>query len=118
MGSTSFRQLRVWQSAHQVVLAVYRMAAQFPAQDRFELASQMRRAAVSVPANIAEGFARRQRLDKARFYNIAEGSSEELQYFFILAKDLGYPVDLSAADQCEGVCRMLRRLVDATIAGS
>jgi four helix bundle protein len=91
------------------------MVTRFSANERFELASQMRRAAVSIPANIAEGFARRRPVDKARFCNIAEGSAEELQYFFILAKDLGYSTDLSAEDTCAGVARMLRRLVDTTL---
>src|SRR5688500_17555146 len=95
----SFRDLIVWQKAHQFVLAVYPFTAAFPRQETYGLSMQMRRAAVSIPANIAEGFRRRGRADKARFMNIAEGSIEECRYYLILAKDLGYrdTADLTAA---------------------
>jgi four helix bundle protein len=73
-----------------LVLGVYHTTAGFPKQETFGLCSQMQRAAVSVPANIAEGFKRRGRADKARFLNIAQASLEECRYFLILAKDLGY----------------------------
>jgi len=72
------------------VLAVYAFTAGFPRQETYGLALQMRRAAVSVPANIAEGFRRRGKADKARFMNLAEGSLEECRYYLILAHDLGY----------------------------
>jgi four helix bundle protein len=72
------------------VLGIYRFTREFPADERFGLTSQIRRAAVSVPANIAEGFPKRSVSDKARFYNIAQGSLEEVHYYLILAKDLGY----------------------------
>jgi four helix bundle protein len=85
-----FRQLKAWQEAHKLVLMVYQVTKGFPGDERFGLVSQMRRAAVSVPANIAEGFKRRGIQDKIRFYNVAEGSLEETKYFFILSKDLGY----------------------------
>jgi four helix bundle protein len=62
----------------------------FPKHEMFGLSAQMRRAAVSVAANIAEGFSKRGRSDKARFMNIAQGSLEELRYYFILARDLEY----------------------------
>jgi four helix bundle protein len=62
----------------------------FPRQETYGLTSQMRRAAVSIPANIAEGFRRRGKADKARFMNMAEGSLEESRYYLILAQDLGY----------------------------
>ncbi|HEX8428812.1 four helix bundle protein [Hymenobacter sp.] len=86
----SFQELLVWQKAHQLVLAVYWLTDTFPKHELFALTSQLRRAAVSVPANVAEGFRRRGLKDKIRFFNIAEGSLEEVQYYFILAKDLGY----------------------------
>ena len=85
-----FQDLEVWQLAHQLVLDVYRVASTFPSEERFGLISQLQRAAVSVPANIAEGFKRFGKADKARFYNIAEASLEEVKYYFILAKDLTY----------------------------
>src|ERR1700730_12165245 len=85
-----FRDLRVWQKAHEFVLAVYRYSDSFPAQEKFGLALQLRRAAVSIPANIAEGFGKRSAAEKARFLNIAEGSLEECRYYLILSQDLGY----------------------------
>lgn len=93
-----FEELIVWQKAHALVLAVYRLSQSFPRTEVYGLTSQLRRAAVSVPANIAEGFGKRGRPDKARFFNIAQGSLEELRYYLILARDLGYSDnDLSAA---------------------
>ena len=88
-----FGDLAVWQKAHQMVLQVYRITGSFPAEERFGLSSQMRRAAVSVPANLAEGFKKRGVRDKLNFYNIAQGSLEELRYYLILSKDLGYIPD-------------------------
>ena len=82
--------LLVWQKAHGFVLEVYAFTAMFPKQETYGLSLQMRRAAVSIPANIAEGFRRRGKADKARFLNMAEGSVEECRYFLILAQDLGY----------------------------
>ena len=86
----TFQDLLVWQKAHGFVLEVYAFTASLPKQETYGLSLQMRRAAVSIPANIAEGFRRRGKPDKARFMNIAEGSVEECRYFLILAKDLGY----------------------------
>ncbi len=110
-----FQQLEVWQEAHKLVLMVYQVTKGFPGDERFGLVSQMRRAAVSVPANIAEGFKRRGIQDKIRFYNIAEGSLEELKYFFVLSKDLAY---VSSKDdlisQSETVGRLLNGLIAST----
>jgi four helix bundle protein len=86
----SFRDLVVWRKAHELVLAVYPFTAGFPRRETYGLSHQMRRAAVSIPANIAEGFRRRGRADKARFMNLAQGSLEECRYYLILAHDLGY----------------------------
>ena len=69
----TFQDLLVWQKAHAFVLAAYKLTATFPKSETYGLASQMRRAAVSIPANIAEGFRRRSKADKARFLNMAEG---------------------------------------------
>ena len=90
-----FRQLTVWQKSHNLVLKIYQITTTFPAEERFGLISQMRRAAVSVPANIAEGFKKRGRKDKVNFYNIAQGSLAELRYYLILSKDLEYIADYS-----------------------
>lgn len=89
----TFQELIVWQKSHRLVLNVYRVTSQFPKHELYGLASQMRRAAVSIPANIAEGFKRRGRPDKARVLNIAQGSLEELRYYFHLSKDLDYLKD-------------------------
>ena len=84
----TFRDLLVWRKAHQFVPGVYSFTAAFPKQETYGLSLQMRRAAVSIPANIAEGFRRRGKADKARYMNIAEGSLEECRYYPILAHDL------------------------------
>ena len=116
MATTSFTQLNVWMRAHQVTLGVYRITDAYPDRERFCLAQQMRRAAVSVPANIAEGYGRRRAQDKARFYNIAQGSSEELKYYLILSRDLGYLKEYDALwKPLEEVSRMLRRLVESVV---
>lgn len=70
----SFQDLVVWQKAHTFVLRVYQVTTEFPADERFGLTSQFRRAAVSIPANIAEGFRKSGKADKLRFYNISQGS--------------------------------------------
>jgi four helix bundle protein len=99
MSAQSFEQVEVWKKAHAWVLSIYRFTEQFPKQEMFGLTSQLRRAAVSVPANIAEGFKKRGPLDKTRFYNISQGSLEECRYYLILAEDLNYgdTCDLMAA---------------------
>lgn len=86
----SFEDLIVWQKAHRFVLAIYTYSASFPTDERYGLVSQLRRAAVSIPANIAEGFKRRTKADKSRFMNIAHSSAEECRYYLILAQDLNY----------------------------
>src|SRR3974377_1805042 len=86
----TFQDLLVWQKAHAFVLEAYRLTATFPKSETYGLALQLRRAAVSIPANIAEGFRRRGKADKARFLNMAEGSLEECRYFLILTGTLGY----------------------------
>jgi four helix bundle protein len=103
----SFRDLLVWRKSHEFVLAVYTFTASFPKQETYGLASQMRRAAVSIPANIAEGFRRRGTVDKARFMNLAEGSLEECRYYLILAQDLGYGDTAQMAASAEEVSRLL-----------
>src|SRR5215470_15663311 len=97
----TFRDLLVWQKAHAFVLAVYRFTDSFPDREKFGLSHQMRRAAVSIPANIAEGFGKRSRAEKARFLNIAEGSLEECRYYLILTEDLGYGATESLMDTLE-----------------
>ena len=92
----------------------YKTTQGLPRDQRFGLIAQMQRAAVSVPANIAEGFKRRGRADKVHFYNIAQGSLEELRYYFILCRDLEYKVDYeSLVEQAERVGRMLTGLINS-----
>src|SRR5208282_3538916 len=86
----TFQDLLVWQKAHQFVMGVYHYSACFPKSETYGLASQFRRAAVSVPANIAEGFRKSGRQDKVRFMNVAQGSLEECRYHLLLANDLKY----------------------------
>ena len=89
------------------MLDVYNFTAAFPKQETYGLSAQMRRAAISIPANIAEGFRRRSKADKARFMNMAEGSVEECRYFLILAKDLGYGDAGQLSSMLEEVSRLL-----------
>jgi four helix bundle protein len=112
----TFRDLAVWRKAHDFVLAVYTFTAGFPRQETYGLALQMRRAAVSIPANIAEGFRRRGKADKARFMNMAEGSVEECRYFLILASDLGYGDTSSLSALLDEVSRMLSAYASAILA--
>ena len=88
--SKSFTDLIVWQKAHQFVLEVYKVTKNFPKDETYGLTSQFRRASVSIPANIAEGFRKRGKNDKVRFLNISEGSLEECKYYLILSRDLNY----------------------------
>ena len=88
--SRTFQDLIVWQKSHQFVLSVYQYSKSFPNTELYGLVSQFRRAAVSIPANIAEGFRKKTKPDKAKFLNIAQGSLEECRYYLILSKDLGY----------------------------
>ena len=102
-----FEDLAVWQKAHAVVLRVYKLTRGFPKEELFGLAAQMRRAAVSVPANIVEGFYRAGRSDKARFMNVAQSSLEELRYYFILSRDLGYLKAGADSSDLDEIGRML-----------
>lgn len=88
--SKSFEDLLVWKKAHEFVLLVYKETKTFPKDELYGLTSQFRRAAVSIPANISEGFKKKGKLDKLRFYNISQGSLEECRYYIILCNDLEY----------------------------
>ena len=89
----NFKELKVWEKAHQWVLDVYRVTGTFPSEERFSLATQLRRSAASVPTNIAEGCGREGRREFARFLSIAAGSACEAEYHLLLARDLGYLED-------------------------
>lgn len=103
----TFRDLVVWQKSHQFVLAVYKYSENFPKAETYGLASQLRRAVVSIPANIAEGFKKKGKADKARFMNIAQGSLEESRYYLILTQDLGYGETSELMIQIEEVSKLL-----------
>jgi four helix bundle protein len=85
-----FRELKVWQKAHQLALSVYKATRPFPKEEVYGLTGQMRRACTSIPANIAEGSGRGTDPEMVRFLQIAMGSGAELEYFVLLARDLDY----------------------------
>jgi len=103
----AFTDLIVWQKAHDFVLKIYKHTESFPSHEIYGLVSQLRRAAVSIPANIAEGFKRRGKQDKRRFLNISQGSLEECRYYLILAQDLEYGGGLSLMNQVEEISKLL-----------
>lgn len=103
----TFQDLIVWRKAHEFVLGVYRITASFPKDEIYGLTQQMRRAAVSIPANIAEGFVRRSKADKVKFMNIAEGSLEESRYYLVLSQDLGYGQTSQLKKSINEVSRLL-----------
>lgn len=85
-----FTDLNAWREAHRLVLMVYKTSRNFPREELFGLTSQMRRAAVSITSNIAEGFSRQSYSEKVHFYSIAQGSNTELQNQLLIARDIGY----------------------------
>ena len=111
-----FKDLIVWQKAHQFVLAVYRFSEKFPKSEMYVLTSQARRAAISIPANIAEGFKKKTKPDKARFMNIAQGSLEECRYYLILAQDLDYGETSHLMSQLEEVSKLLEAYTASILA--
>jgi four helix bundle protein len=112
----TFQDLLVWRKAHEFVLAVYAFTAAFPKQETYGLVLQMRRAAVSIPANIAEGFRRRGKADKAHYMNMAEASLEESRYYLILSQDLGYGDTSNLMASLEEVSRLLNAYASAILA--
>lgn len=108
MKSKTFEDLIVWQKAHEFVLQVYKFTAEFPKEELYGLSSQFRRASVSIPANIAEGFRKTGLKDKIRFYNIAEGSINECLYYIRLSSDLHYGDSDSLKIKLEEVSKLLQ----------
>jgi four helix bundle protein len=107
MKSRTFEDVDLWRKAHFWVLAIYKFTETFPKHELFGLTSQLRRAAVSVPANFAEGFKKRGLADKVRFYNIAQGSLEECRYYLILSRDLHYGDSGALISLLEEISKML-----------
>jgi len=103
----TFRDLLVWQKAHRFVLSIYHITKTFPKSEIYGLTSQLRRAAVSIPANIAEGFGKKSIKDKMRFLDISRGSLEECRYYLILVKDIGYYDPTGATNELEETARLL-----------
>jgi len=103
----TFKDLVVWQKAHGLVLAIYSLTGSFPRSEIYCLTNQIRRAAISIPANIAEGFRKRGMSDKTRFFNVAHGSLEERRYYLILTQDLGYASTADADALLEEVSKLL-----------
>jgi four helix bundle protein len=104
-----FEDLVVWLKAHQLVIKIYKLSKDYPKHEMFGLTSQLRRAAISVPANIAEGFKRITLAEKLRFYNIAQGSLEEVRYYLTLSQDLEY----AQTQEFMGDLREVSRLLEA-----
>ena len=115
MGAKTFRDLILWRKAHQLVTEVYRYTSNLPKEEISVFAPQMRRAAISIPANIAEGFRKRGKADKARLMNIAGGSLEESRYYMILATDLNYGKNNHLMDLLEEVSRLLHAYIRAIL---
>ncbi|MBU1261267.1 MAG: four helix bundle protein [Planctomycetes bacterium] len=109
----SFQDLIVWQKAHSFVVEIYKMTAHFPKTEIYGLTSQIRRAAVSVPANITEGFKKTGKADKIRYYNIAQGSLEECRYYLLLTKDLKYCDSVSLPEQAEEISKLLTAYINS-----
>jgi four helix bundle protein len=105
-----FTELKVWQRGHALVLGVYRLTRGFPAAERYGLLSQLRRAALSVPTNIAEGSKRVGQQDYARFLNIAEGSLAETEYLLMVSRDLGYITSQQATAVFHDLAELARML--------
>ena len=111
MAAGRFEDLEVWKKAHRWVLEVYKLTRAFPKEELFVLTSQLRRAAISVPSNICEGFRKRSRADKVYSYDRAQNSLEEARYQLMLARDLSY-------GKCEPVLVLLdeiARMLDAYV---
>src|SRR5689334_9572444 len=107
---SDFKRLAVWKASHDLVLKIYQQTGSFPRHELFGLTGQMRRAAVSIPANIAEGRGRDTDREFARFITMSLGSVNELEYFLILAKDLGYQDSQRNVADLASIGRRLRSL--------
>ena len=114
MATKSYRELIVWQKAHAFVLKVYSCTEKFPKDELYGLTSQFRRAAVSIAANIAEGYAKKSVADKMRFFNISQGSLEECSYYIILSKDLLF-INNEQTSELDELSNDVRKLLQAYI---
>ncbi|HNW57971.1 MAG TPA: four helix bundle protein [Bacteroidales bacterium] len=114
MSKHSWKDLIVWQKAHQLVIDIYKTANSFPESEKYNLTSQIKRAAVSVPTNIVEGHDRNSVNEFIRFLYISRGSLEEVRYLFLLAKDLGYANEITYQEterKCSEISILLNNLI-------
>ncbi|MDD5416123.1 MAG: four helix bundle protein [Candidatus Daviesbacteria bacterium] len=112
----SFTDLNAWKEAHKLALLVYRLTSDFPISEKYSLIDQMRRAAVSISSNIAEGFSRQSNKEKLQFYYTAKGSLTELQNQLLLSQDIGYikkDIFNKIAEQTVVVGKLLTGLIKA-----
>ncbi|MET4080686.1 four helix bundle protein [Pedobacter sp. UYP30] len=110
----NFKELKVWEKAHRITLNIYKESAKFPKEEMYSLTNQLRRAAASIPANIAEGCGKNSQADLANFLNISLGSANETEYFLILSNDLNYLSDetfTTLSDNINEVKAMLISLI-------
>ena len=105
-----YKDLKVWQRGHDLVLSIYRITKNFPDEERYGLVSQIRRAVVSVPTNIAEGSKRQGNKEFARFLNIAEASLAETEYLVLLSRDLGYLPGSASNEPLQEISQIARML--------
>ncbi|MFA6468827.1 MAG: four helix bundle protein [Bacteroidota bacterium] len=106
-----YRKLIVWEKAHKATLEIYFLTKSFPKDELYGIVSQLRRSVSSIPANIVEGCGRKTKADFARFLNIAIGSSNETEYFLLLAKDLGYISQSDHEHVCASIIDIRKMLV-------
>ena len=109
-----YANLKVWQKAHRLVVQIYRLSSRFPKEELYGLVSQIRRCAVSIPANIAEGCGRDGDADFARFLRISMGSANELEYYAILSRDLGF-LDAEKYTPLAGDITEIKRMLNSFI---
>ena len=110
----TFRDLRVWQKAHELVLNIYKVTQNLPQAEKFGLVSQVRRAVISVASNIVEGFHRNSIKESLWFYNIAQAFLEEVKYQLLIAKDLSY-VSLAIYQESLGIADQVGKMLHSWI---
>jgi four helix bundle protein len=111
---SNYKDLQVWKASHELVIETYKLTKNFPKEERYELISQLNRAVVSIPANIAEGTGRRTNKDFCSFLHIARGSLNEVEYYYILSKDLGY-INEEQYNSCTNKIKNISRKLNGLI---
>ena len=105
-----FKELKVWQKSHELVLKIYSISNIFPNNEKYGLTSQIQRASISIASNIVEGFNRRSVKESLHFYNISRGSLEEVRYQLLIAKDLQY-IDEKTFTELEILCNEIGKML-------